>query len=194
MAPNPNPNENFGSTLPTGAFGQVVGVSDGFIATGAYPDGACADPNGSCSGMWYSPDGLNWRLLGTVPSEPDLVPWRGGVLVADNAGRFGSWTSNGFSELPMTADSSAQSDLRGARAHTGPLGLVSFFGDGQVLVSRDGIDYKVGSVPPQMVQASHGRGGSTEVAVGDGSVLVLKWTGGDVTPRTPSLWLGTFEP
>ena len=30
--------------------GSVVGVSDGFIATGAYPDGTCADPNGSCRG------------------------------------------------------------------------------------------------------------------------------------------------
>jgi hypothetical protein len=194
MPPNPNPNENFGSTLPTGGFGHVVGVSDGFIATGAYPDGACADPNGSCSGMWYSPDGLTWRLLGTVPSEPDLVPWSGGVLVVDGAGRFGSWTSAGSSELPMTADSSAHADLRGATAHTGPLGLVSFFGDGQVLVSRDGIDYKIGTVPAEMIQASHGRGGSTAVAVGDQTVLALKWTGGDLAPHVPSLWLGTFEP
>ena len=62
---------------------------------------------------------------------------------------------------------------------TGPLGIVSI-GDGQVLVSRDGIDYKVSSIPAQMAEAARGPS-----SVGDRTVLVLE--GG-------SLWLGTFEP
>ena len=38
MAPRDNSGSDFGSTLPTGGFGQVVGVSDGFIASGGSPD------------------------------------------------------------------------------------------------------------------------------------------------------------
>jgi hypothetical protein len=78
---------------------------------------------------------------------------------------------------------------------TGPLGLVSI-GDGQVLFSRDGIDYKVGSIPPQMSDAANGRGKSTVVAVGDQTVLVLESEPADEfeSTWTSSLWLGTFEP
>ncbi len=115
MAPNdadyPSPGDP-PSNLPTGGFGSVVGVSDGFIATGAYPDGTCADPNGSCTGMWYSSDGLTWRFLGTGteirPSERELcirdgcsglpgalLPWRGGALAIDGDGRIEFWTSGG---------------------------------------------------------------------------------------------------
>ena len=176
MAPNDHPTGNLGSSLPTGAFGKVAGVSDGFIATGSAPDGACADPNGSCTGMWYSSDGLSWRLLGAAPFEPqELVPWKGGVLATDRDGHTGFWTSDGPADLPMSAQ------LHGTIA-TGPLGLVSI-GDGQVLVSRDGVDSKVSSIPPQMADPDNGRGGSTVVAVGDRTVLVLM----------QSLWLGTFE-
>ena len=202
MAPNEHPTGDSGSTLPTGTFGSVVGVSDGFIASGAYPDGTCADPNGSCTGMWYSSDGLTWRLLGTAtqirPSERELcirdacsvlagelLPWRGGVLAIDDDGRIDYWTSGGAAKLPMAAQ------VHGTVA-TGPLGLVSI-GDGQVLVSRDGIDYKVSSIPAQMAAAAHGRG-STVVAVGDRTVLALEWKSVDDFTMTPSLWLGTFEP
>ena len=78
---------------------------------------------------------------------------------------------------------------------TGPLGLVSI-GDGQVLVSRDGIDYKVSSIPAQMADPANGAGGSTVVAIGDRTVLVLESAPADEFKRTwtPSLWLGTFEP
>ena len=139
-------------------------MSDGFIATGAYPDGTCADPNGSCTGMWYSSDGLTWRLLGTAPeigqaaetcvfetdaaSSGRLLPWRGGALAIDGDGHVEFWTSGGSAELPMAAQ------VHGTVA-TGPLGLVSI-GDGQVLVSRDGIDYKVSSIPAQMADAANG--------------------------------------
>ena len=181
------------SNLPTGGFGSVVGVSDGFIATGAYPDGTCADPNGSCTGMWYSSDGLTWRFLGSGteirPSERELcvrdgcsglpgalLPWRGGALAIDGDGRIEFWTSGGPTELPIEVQ-------RDGTVATGPLGLVSI-GDGKILVSRDGIDHKVSSIPAQMADANVG-GGSTVIAVGDRTVLVLE---------DNSLWLGTFEP
>jgi len=185
MAPNDHPTADFGSSLPTGTFGKVVGVSDGFIAAGASPDGACADPNGSCTGMWYSSDGLTWRLLGAAPSEPqELLPWRGGVLVTDGDGRIAFWTSGGSAELPMAAQ------VRGTVA-AGPLGLVSI-GDGQVLVSRDGIDYKVSSIPAQMAAAQPLARSGPEVVVGERSVLVVLWSGSSEA-RIPSLWRGTFK-
>lgn len=203
MAPNDHPTGDSGSSLPTGTFGNVVGVSDGFIATGAYPDGTCADPNGSCTGMWYSSDGLTWRLLGTaneigrserslcirdtchaLPGE--LLPWRGGVLAIDGDGRIAFWTSGGSAELPMAA-------LADGTVATGPLGLVSI-GDGEVLVSRDGIDYKVSSLPAQMADPANGGGGSTVVAVGDRTVLALESRKTGEFTMTHSLWLGTFEP
>jgi hypothetical protein len=63
-------------------------------------------------------------------------------------------------------------------------------GDGQVVVSRDGIDSKVSSLPVQMADA----GEPSIVAVGDRAALVLESRRtGDFT-MTQSLWLGTFEP
>ena len=184
MAPNAQADE-IDSTLPTGGFGQVVGVSNGFIATGAYPDGTCADPNGSCEGMWYSPDGLTWSFLETTSSGRELTPWRDGVLATDGDGHGDFWTSGGAAEFPIAAQ------VHGT-VTTGPLGLVSI-GDEQVVVSRDGIDYKVSSIPAQMAAAAHGRRAST-VAVGDRTVLALEWKSVDDFTMTPSLWLGTFEP
>ncbi len=69
-------------------------------------------------------------------------------------------------------------------------------GDGKVLVSRDGIDNKVSSIPAQMADAVNGGGGSTVVAVGDRTVLVLESAPADEFELTwtSSLWLGTFEP
>jgi hypothetical protein len=185
MAPNGDPGHDSGSW--TGTFGKGAGVSDGFIATGAFPDGACADPDGSCTGMWYSSDGLTWRLLGTAPFEPQqLLPWRGGVVAADGDGHLDFWTSGGSTELPMAAQ------VHGAVA-TGPLGLVSI-GDGQVLVSRDGIDYKVSSIPAQMADPAIFAADSTVVAVGDRTVLVLESRRTGEFTMARSLWLGTFEP
>ena len=190
----PKGNPYSGSTLPTGGFGQVVGVSDGFIATGGYPDGACADPNGSCTGMWSSADGLTWHLLATTTSQTDqLLPWSGGLLATDGVKQFDVWTSSGSSELPMVASLRASTAQGGGTVGTGPLGLVSI-GNGQVLVTRDGVDYKVGAIPVQMAEAAQGRGTSTAVAVGDRTVLVLEWRRVDEFTKTPSLWLGTFGP
>ena len=61
------------------------------------------------------------------------------MLATDGDGHAELWTSGGSAELPIAAQ------LHGTVA-TGPLGIVSI-GDGQVLVSRDGIDYKVSSIP-----------------------------------------------
>ena len=198
------PKESEQSALPTGAFGSVVGVSDGFIATGAYPDGACADPNGSCTGMWHSSDGLTWRFLGTAPQigpgagslcirdachdlPGELLPWNGGALATYDDGRIDLWTSGGSTELPMNPPA-AHGTLT-----VGPLGIVSI-GDGKVLVSRDGIGSKVSPIPAPMADGNNGpRGGpSGTVAVGDQSVLVLEWKRVDEFTRTPSLWLGSF--
>ena len=165
------PNKDATSNLPTGAFGSVVGVSDGFIATGAFPDGTCADPNGSCTGMWYSSDGLTWRFLGTAPEirssgrelcirdgcsslAGELLPWRGGVLAIDGDGRIDFWTSGGSAKLPMAAQ------VHGTVA-TGPLGLVSSRSDDEkALVSRDGIDYKVSPIPTQMAEPAQQKEGT----------------------------------
>ena len=198
MAPRDNSGSDFGSTLPTGGFGQVVGVSDGFIATGGYPDAACSDPNGCGAGMWFSADGLTWRFLGLDSGGGDLRPWMGGALVTGN---FDVWTSDGVSRLPIGADLLAQTD----QAHhvtqplgTGPLGLVnvSYF-DQKILVSRDGIDFGLSPIPAQMADAFRGRLWGQyrpRVAVGDRTVLVLEWFDDGQHPATPSLWLGTFQP
>ena len=189
------PNDDSGTSLPSGEFGSVVGVSDGFIATGAYPRGTCPgeqDSYGSCTGMWYSSDGLTWRRLGTQREirgstlPGGLLPWRGGALAIDEDGHVTFWTSGGSTELPIVAQ------VHGT-AVTGPLGFVSI-GDDQAVVSRDGIDYKVSSLPAEMADIGHGQGGSTFVAVGDRTVLVFRMQWPGEPDMTQSLWLGTFEP
>jgi hypothetical protein len=114
------------------------------------------------------------RVTRSERPRPDRPSLR--VLATDRDGHTGFWTSDGPAELPMSAQ------LHGTVA-AGPLGLVSI-GDGQVLVSRDGVDSKVSSIPPQMADPDNGGGGSTVVAVGERTVLVLM----------QSLWLGTFAP
>ena len=116
-----------------------------------------------------------------LPGE--LLPWNGGALATYDDGRIDLWTSGGSTELPI--DRAAHGTLT-----VGPLGIVSI-GDGKVLVSRDGIGYKVSPIPAPMADANNGRGGPT-VAVGDQSVLVLEWKRVDDFTRTPSLWLGSF--
>jgi hypothetical protein len=184
------------SNLPFSEFGHVVGIADGFIATGSSPEGSCADPDGSCTGMWFSSDGLTWRHLGTttriresgrelcirdgcssLPGE--LVPWQGGALAIDGDGRTESWTSGGPTKLPIVVHG-------GGTVATGPLGIVSI-GDGQVLVSRDGIAATVSSIPTQMV-------GDPRIAIGDRTVVVLESARVDEFRRTYSLWLGKLEP
>ena len=90
----------------------------------------------------------------------ELLPWKGGALAIDGDGRIDFWTSGGSAELPLAAN------VHGTVA-TGPLGLVSI-GDGQVLVSRDGIDSMVSSIPAEMSADGSDRGGMT-VAVGERS-------------------------
>ena len=62
--PPPAPDADSGRGFLTG-FGDVVGVSDGFIARGVTDTGSCASEDG-CAGMWHSSDGLTWRNLGNV--------------------------------------------------------------------------------------------------------------------------------
>jgi len=52
MKPRRTSSDLFGARLPTGAFGDVVGVSDGFIASGGSPASACGNPDGCGGGMW----------------------------------------------------------------------------------------------------------------------------------------------
>jgi hypothetical protein len=186
--------------FPTG-MGEVVGVSDGFIARGVVPEEGCALPDG-CGGMWHSSDGLTWRNLGRADSEPEswnprLVPWKGGALMTDGVGSFGFWTSDGYSELPMDADFPplpGETDPSRTPFATGPLGLVSVRLDSlEVLVTRDGVEWKVQPLPAAMTPQN--RLGPT-IAVGERSVLYLMWSGesGRGEPYVPSLWVVSFEP
>jgi hypothetical protein len=190
MTPNSHPTGASGSTLPTGEWGPVVGVSDGFIAVGARQR-PCANLD-DCTGMWFSSDGLSWRFLGTEIPNTGLLPWMGGALVPDDL-RLDFWSSDGFSKLPMVANLPASMAQAFGTVATGPLGLVKIAG-GQVLVSRDGSTYQIESIPPAMAEATRGINGGTTVAVGDRSVVVLRWATVDDFTRTPSLWLGTFAP
>jgi hypothetical protein len=183
--------------------GTVVGVSDGFIVAGDTPQDTCTLADG-CSGMWHSADGLTWRNLGHPDADPDalsgrLVPWKGGALETDGVGVFNLWTSQGYSELPMSADFPTPGEAQdpySAPFVTGPLGLVSIRLDSmEVLVTRDGSDWKIGSLPSAMLTDSDYQMGPS-VAVGDRSVLYLTWSGywGEGEGYVPSLWLGTVEP
>jgi hypothetical protein len=84
MAPRDNSGSDFGSTLPTNGFGQVVGVSDGFIARGGSPHATCYDGEPCGGGMRYSADGLTRRFLGNEDGG-DLLPWDGGALVTSGS-------------------------------------------------------------------------------------------------------------
>jgi hypothetical protein len=184
--------------FPTG-LGDVVGVADGFIARGETPEETCPLPDG-CSSMWHSADGLAWRNLGhpeadLESSDPRVVPWMGGALVTDGVGQFDLWTSDGYSELPMAADFPARSEEGYAPFATGPLGLVSIRPDSlEVLVTRDGVDWKIQPMPAAMLTEGDHRG--PVIAVGERSVLYLTWSGywGEGEGYIPSLWVGSLEP
>ena len=180
-----------GGTLPTGEFGPVVGVSDGFIAIGAcVPDG-CDLQN--LVGAWYSADGLTWSFLGNE-TDTGLLPWMGGALVTGN---FDFWTSGGLSKLPIAGDLPAITEGHNGYdplVGTGPLGLVGVYAPQKAVVSRDGSDLGISPLPVQMgTGARNWWPGIPTLAVGDRSVLVLARDG--EWPRfTWSLWLGTLEP
>ena len=179
-------------------FQDVVGVSDGFIASGETPKDTCTLPDG-CSSMWHSSDGLTWRNLGHPEADPEaytarLVPWEGGALVTDRFGTFGLWTSQGYSELPMGADFPAEEWYEPIA--TGPLGLVSIRrGSMEILVTRNGVDWKTQPMPAAMVTVSDGQIEPT-IAVGDRSVLYLTWSGYRYEGEgyIPHLWVGSVEP
>ena len=200
--------ENFAWFSPDGiewtatpiAFGEVVGVSDGFIARA--DEGTCTLPDG-CSSMWHSADGLAWRNLGHPDAEPEswnrLVPWNGGALLTDGVGHFRLWTSQGYSELPMAADFPTQAEPRDPTftpIATGPLGLVSIRRDSlEILVTRDGVDSKIQPIPAAMEPDSDYNLGPS-IAVGDRSVVYLTRSGywGEGEGYIPHLWVGSAEP
>ena len=187
--------------------GEVIGVSDGFIAQGEADEDRCPLPDG-CGEMWHSSDGLTWRNLGPSaerPPEGRMVPWMGGALVTDGFGTFDFWTSQGLSELPMAAEiraASKQNDpgLNSAFG-TGPLGLVTVMSsdDQEILLTRDGVDWDIQPMPAAMAAdqtldfGPSRPGDGPIVAVGDRSVLVVLWSGSREA-KIPSLWRGTFEP
>jgi hypothetical protein len=201
--PAPDPDGEGGFGLVTG-FGDVVGVSDGFIARGRVPEEeSCSLPDG-CSNMWHSSDGLTWRNLGLDGSPVDespvvtVLPWMGGALVTDGVGRFDFWTSEGYRELPMAEDVRAASKQPNEpydnAIGTGPFGAAMVSVDTQeILVTRDGIDWDIQPMPAGMAADGGGRQVPT-VAVGERSVLILFWTGSREEGYVPSLWLGTLEP
>ena len=178
-------------------FGDVVGVSDGFIARGVDTEESCVSEHG-CAGMWHSSDGVTWRYLGTMPDGHDgsMLAWMGGALVTDGVGRFDFWTSQGHSVLPMAAEVRAASKQPNAAFDraigTGPLGAVMASID-KILVTRDGADWDIQQMPAEMAAVSGGRLAPT-VAVGERSVLIMFWSGSYEEGYVPSLWRGTPEP
>jgi hypothetical protein len=180
--------------------GDVVGVSDGFIARGAGPEDSCPLPDG-CGDMWHSSDGVTWRNLGPAAADrydgtsaPLMLPWMGGALVTDGVGGFDFWTSQGHRELPMAAEVRAAWKQPEAGFSTGPLGIVTVLkDDGEILVTRDGIDWDIQPMPAEMAADSTLFYGTPNVAVGYRSVLVVMWSGTQEA-RIPSLWRGTLEP
>jgi hypothetical protein len=177
--------------FPTG-LGEVVGVSDGFIARGEATGNSC-EVEAGCAGMWHSADGLTWRHLANVPaSEGRLMPWKGSALVTDGIGRFDLWTSQGLSVWPMTAEVPGQPQQGSVLLATGPLGLMAVRMDRmEILVTRDGVDWKIQPMPAAMVTDTD-RGPT--IAVGDQSVLCLTWSGyNGEGPVVPSLWVGSVE-
>ncbi len=154
-APAPDPDVDSQLGFPTG-FGDVVGVSDGFIARGV-DNNICPSPEDGCVGMWHSSDGLTWRQLGSVVSghEGAMLPWMGGALLSDGVGRFDFWTSQGPTELPMAADvrtaSKQPNEPRDNAIGTGPLGAAMVSIDSQeILVTRDGVDWDIQPMPAEM--------------------------------------------
>ena len=189
-APAPDPDVDSQLGFPTG-FGDVVGVSDGFIARGN-------------DGMWHSSDGLTWRNLGHPEADsssdgsvPDLLAWMGGALVTDGVGRFDFWTSQGRSELPMAAELPAawtQADQGNARFGTGPLGLVAVEKDTQkILFTRDGVAWEIQAMPAAIEADQTSFYGWANVVVGERSVLVVLRSGTETAP-IQTLWLGAPEP
>jgi hypothetical protein len=114
--------------------------------------------------------------------------------MTDGIGRFEFWTSEGSTEWPMAAEVPAQPQQGLVLIATGPLGLVSIRRDTQeILVTRDGVDWKIQPMSAAMVTESN-RGPT--IAIGDRSVVYLTWSGyyGAGEPHVPSLWVGSFEP
>jgi hypothetical protein len=194
-------------TLPR-SFGEVVGVSDGFIASDPFGD-PCPTQYG-CSTMWHSSDGLTWTKLGISDRGdrvPQLFPWKGGALMTDGASLFDLWTSGGSSELPLADGVPTPAPIIGSWSGlivvgTGPLGLVSMRVDrAEVLLTRDGVDWKIQPAPS--VPA-----GFPSIAVGDSSILYLGWVsnvqGADFLTCAsqglgepgclPHLWVGSVNP
>jgi hypothetical protein len=181
-------------------FGDVVGVSDGFIARGAGPEDSCTLPDG-CGEMWHSSDGVTWRNLGAPTgdryegtSAPLTLPWKGGALVTDGVGGFDFWTSQGHTELPMAAEIRAAWKQPEAGFGAGPLGMVTVLkDDGEILVTHDGVDWDIQSMPAEMAAGSTLFYGTPIVAVGERSVVVVMWSGTQEV-RVPSVWVGTPKP
>jgi hypothetical protein len=167
---------------------DVVGVADGFIALGelAPCDGCPSD-----AGIWHSPDGLTWRLVGPTIWEGKIAPWDGGALLTDGEGRFDLWTSEGLWKLPMAAEIPAWPSDQGRPIGAGPFGIVSIAVEsGEVLYSADGTVWSVGPIPSDMAEDISFCCRSPTVAVGERSVVVLGWSSSE--PPMPSLWVGTL--
>ena len=127
-----------------------------------------------------------------------MLPWKGGALVTDGVGTLRLLDLAGLHRA-----SDGRRDPRGHEGRdpdvrtafgTGPLGLVRVSATaGEVLVTRDGIDWSLQPMPADMSD-DHTVDRAPGVAVGERSVLVMLWTGSYEEGYVPSLWRGSFEP
>ena len=179
--------------------GDVVGVSDGFIARGDNPEDTCPLPAG-CSEMWHSSDGLTWRNLGAPARDPRRkrrVAMEGRRARHRRGRALRLVDLAGLRELPMAAEVRTATKAGSGCPHrvrhgTARLVRVSATA-GEILVTRDGIDWSLQPMPADMSD-DHTVDRAPGVAVGERSVLVMLWTGSYEEGYVPSLWRGSFEP
>ena len=180
-APDPTPDGGGGLGFVTG-FGDVVGVSDGFIVHGT----PGTDPSG-------------WRGDVALIRRSDMAqprPSRRRISSSDmqscclgraaRSSRTGSGAStSGPRRVPPNCRWPRNSRRHGSKGiaifgrSAGPLGLVAVQKDDhqKILFTRDGVDWDIQPMPAEMAADHTTFYGWPSVVVGDRSVLVVLWSG-----------------
>ena len=166
---------------------SVVATSDGFVGV----TGTTA---------WHSDDGLAWETLGDLPFTPDpwqfsqfTMRWRQGAVATDLS-HYAYISADGIEPLPdppLGLSSLQEAPL--PLYLSGELGIVIVNPvERELLFTRDGENWVVGSLPDEMTDSSGWYFSSG--AVTSEAVLLLLWE--EETPggtQRPVWWLGTFS-